>query len=196
MHAQRQDHKELALPPGFTAVASATAWTTALRMAAADAAPGTLVYDVAGGVLEVGLILAPDRPVDDRTALRLGTLAVRDALVAQVNPETAVAIVAEALVTVNDGEVATIMLARGPASDDGVPDWLVLGCTIRVALQLEAPGLTPSVTDLAEEGVDVSGVDLLGSVCRHLLAAIDLWHDQGAPGIDRAWRSASTLQLV
>ena len=190
MHAQLEDHKGLELPPGFMALPAEAAWTTALSEAAAGASPGTLVYALAGGVLEAAFILAPDRPVDDAIVLRLGTLAARDALVAAVNPETVVAIVADGLVSVNDGEVATTTLARGPALPDGAPAWLVLGCTIRVALQLESPGLTPWLTDLAEEGIEISAMDLLGSVCRHLLAAIDLWYDEGDPGIERVWRTA------
>jgi biotin-(acetyl-CoA carboxylase) ligase len=94
---------------------------------------------------------------------------------------------------VNQGEVATLRLARGTTAANAIPAWIVIGITVRVALNLPAPGLTPWQTDLAEEGAAISAAALLEGICRHLLAAIDLWNEHGAPGITRAWRAILPL---
>jgi biotin-(acetyl-CoA carboxylase) ligase len=182
--------KPTALPPGFTAHPCETPWQGALAAAAAGGNPGTLFHAPIGDRLEAALILTPDQPVSDATALQLATLAVRDALLAVVPPELPVTAGSAGTVALNGGEVARVTLARGPQGAGRIPDWLVLGVTIRLAFRLDAPGLSPWLTDLAEEGIDVSGADLLEGVCRHLLSLIDLWTAEGAAGIARAWRDA------
>ena len=187
-------HKALGLPPGFSAREDDAPWSAAIAAAEAGQAPGTLVHAPIAHTLEAAVILAPDRPVEDDIVLRLATLAVRNALLAVVPPETAVTALATGTVTLNCGEVASSRVARGPALPDGVPSWIVLGLTVRMALKLEAPGETPWMTDLAEEGIDVSGPELLGAICRHLLSLIDLWSAKDAPGITSAWRDALAMQ--
>jgi biotin-(acetyl-CoA carboxylase) ligase len=185
--------KALSLPPVFTAEPEASPWHAALAQAA-DRPPGTLFYAPVTGLLECALILTPDQPVDDATVRRLATLAVLDTLIALAPAKTTVSILPSGKIAVNDGEVATLAVQRGPALPDGIPSWLVLGVTVRLDLRLQAPGLTPWLTDLAEEGVETSGATVLESICRHLLAAIDLWQTEGAPGIAQAWRAAHSLQ--
>jgi biotin-(acetyl-CoA carboxylase) ligase len=192
MHVSSNVHKLLGLPPGFRAVAAARPWDEAVR-AAADLAPGTLLHGPLDGLLDAALLLAPDRPIDELTVLRFTTLAVREVIAAAMPPNSTVTIADEGTVAVNLGQVADIRVASGPRLVDAIPAWLILGLTIRVALRLPAPGLNPGVTDLAEEGADVSAGALLEQVCRHLLAAIDLWQDRGAAGIERAWRAARVL---
>jgi biotin-(acetyl-CoA carboxylase) ligase len=177
-----------ALPPGFTAYEVAQPWKAALA-APADQQPGTVFHAPLGAMLDAAIILAPDPPDAERVC-RLATLAVRDAILAVVPPQIPVALTPGG-VAVNGGAVAGIRLAAGPALTDGAPAWLAVGVSVRVALALDAPGLTPGQTDLAEEGVETTAAALLDSLCRHLLAGIDLWLDQGAAGIDRAWREAA-----
>jgi hypothetical protein len=196
MPSRPECHKALSLPSVFAARQADMPWPVALAEAEAGAPPGTLIHAPVTGVLEAALILAPDRPVSDETVLRLATLAVMRTLLTAVPPDARVAILAAGRIALNDGEVAAIALERGPQSDDGIADWLVLGFTLRLDLRLEAPGLTPWLTDLAEEGVEVSGVALLESLCRHLLSLIDLWHIDGEPGIARAWQAVHVLQAT
>ena len=190
------DRHKVLLPPGFAAQQAAAPWTAALAAAAAGAAPGTVAHAMTGGVLEAALILTPDRPVDDRTVLRLATLAVMDALVALVPPKTMVASTAEGVVAVNRGEIATARTVRGQPLADGSVSWIVLGLTVRVAVQLAAPGLTPWLTDLAEEGIAVGEAELLGTLCRHLLSKIDLWQAEGAAGINLAWQRCALARTA
>lgn len=194
MPPRSDSHKALSLPPLFTARQTTDPWEAALFDVEANPSPGLLIYAPFSGLLEAALILTPDRPVEDETVFRLATLAVMDSLVALVPPKATVSIVSAGIIAVNQGEVATTRLARGPALSDGVPAWFVLGFAVRLDLRLSAPGLTPWLSDLAEEGIDVSGATLLESMCRHLLAAIDLWEHEGAAGIDRAWRAAHAMQ--
>lgn len=190
MLCRSASHKALSLPPLFTARQAAQPWQAALADVAACPSPGLLIYAPISGLLEAAVVLTPDRPVDDETVLRLATLAVMDSVAALVPPKAMLAIVSTGVITLNQGEVAATRLARGPALADGVPAWFVLGFTVRLDLRLSAPGLTPWLSDLVEEGVEVSGPELLESMCRHLLAAIDLWQHEGEAGIDRAWRAA------
>jgi stage V sporulation protein SpoVS len=183
-------HKPLVLPPGFNALPSPQPWQAALAAAAADAAPGTLLHAPLGGLLDAALILAPDRPLGDGTMLQLASMAVRDAVAAVIPPENTVTIAAPGVLAVNRGDVATIAVASGPVLPDGAPAWLVLGFTVRVALRLEAPGVTPWQTDLAEEGAETSAAALLEAICRHLLAGFDLLQDVGEAAVARAWQAA------
>lgn len=194
MTPRSDSHKALSLPPMFTAQHATDPWQTALTGVEASPSPGLLIYAPISGLLDAALILTPDRPVEDEAVLRLATLAMMDSLVALVPPKATVAIVAAGVIALNQGEVATTRLARGPALADGVPAWFVLGFTVRLDLRLSAPGLTPWLSDLAEEGIEVSGTALLESMCRHLLAMIDLWQHEGEAGIDRAWRAAHAMQ--
>lgn len=194
MLRQPASHKALSLPPMFTARQAAQPWQAALSDVEAGPSPGLLLHAPISGLLEAALVLTPDRPVEDETVLRLATLAVRDSVAALVPPKAMLDIVSTGLIALNQGEVAATRLARGPASADGVPAWFVLGFTVRLDLRLSAPGLTPWLSDLAEEGVEVSGPALLESMCRHLLAAIDLWQHEGEAGVDRAWRAAHAVQ--
>ena len=187
-------HKVLRLPPGFNAREAHEPWRAAIAAAGAGQAPCTLFHAPIGRLLEAALILEPERPVDDETILRIGALAVANALIATVHPETAVTPLAGGVVALNYGEVATVKVARGPALADDIPSWLVLGLTIRMTLQLEAPGETHWITDLAEEGIDVEGADLLEAICKHLLSLIDLWSAEDAVGVARAWRDAGAAQ--
>lgn len=185
--------KALSLPPAFVAQPAAAPWQEALAQAAAGRPPGTVFYAPLNGFLDAAIILTPDQPVEDATVLRIGTLAVLDTLVALAPAKTTIAVPATGKIAINDGEVATLAVHRGPPLPDGIPSWLVLGCTVRLDLRLQAPGRTPWLTDLAEEGVEASGPAVLECICRHLLAAIDLWQTEGAPGLARAWR-AQALQ--
>lgn len=183
--------KTVLLPPGFVARQAEAPWRMALAQALEDPLPGSLFYSIESGLLEAALILTPDRPVDNETGLRLATLAVRETIVAIVPPETTVAAPLADAVAVNHGRVATTAIACGPALADAIPAWLVLGFTLRLDMKLEAPGATPWLSDLAEEGIDVSGPTLLESLCRHLLSGIDIWLSDGTVGVSRAWDAAA-----
>jgi hypothetical protein len=194
MPVRHAGHKLLQLPPGFTALEAARPWEAALVLAKSDGPPGTLLHAPFGGLLEAALVLCPDQPVGDETVMRLATLAVHEALVALVPPESTVAVLCPGVLAVNRGELTTMAVARGPELADGAPAWMVLGLTLRVALHLDAPGQTAWLTDLAEEGVDIAAPALLESVCRHLLAWFNTWQDEGDAAIAQAWRVARTLQ--
>ena len=183
----------LSLPTAFAAREAVAPRRAALADAQVGAPAGTLIHASIDGLLELALILTPDRAVDDETALRLATLAVMQTLLAIVPPKTPVAAPAPGVLAVDGGEVATVTLARGPALDGGIPAWFVLGVTVRLDLRMEEPGVTPHLTDLVELGIEASGAAVLESLCRHLLAMIDLWQTEGAPGIAAAWRTTCAL---
>lgn len=187
--SQSEGTTALSLPPAFVARKAVGPLRAALTAAQAGVPAGTLFHAPIDGLLEAALILTPDRPVDDETVLRLATLAAMQTLIAIVPPKTPVEATAPGMLTVDGGQVATITLARGPAQDG----WMVLGVTVRVDLRLAAPGLVPHLTDLAELGVEASGASVLEAFCRHLLAMIDLWQAEDAPGIAAAWRATHAL---
>jgi hypothetical protein len=167
--------KKLRLPPGFAAQYSGSPWAAAVAAADAGEAPGTLFYAVERGLLDAALILAPHRPVEDATVRGIGRQAMLDALAGLIPPGNSAVALTDETVAINGGAVGRVTIARGPAEADGTPVWLVLGFGVRLAVGLAAPGLTPWLTDLAEEGIEIAASALLESLCRHLLAGIDLW---------------------
>jgi hypothetical protein len=73
------------------------------------------------------------------------------------------------------------------ANENEPPPWLVFGAMIRlVALGEEESGLRPLAATLEDEGFDGLGADrLVASFARHLMSAIDAWHEQGFGEIEK-----------
>ena len=160
-------------------------WRAAIGAATAGADPGTVLHGPLDRRCDAAVILAPARAVTDQTVLQVAGLALREALLAVLPPQIPVDL-GPGTIAVNGAEAATLRLWRGPGA---LPD-LVLGFDIAVALGRADPGLDPSRTDLREEGVEVSGAELLGVVYRHLLAWLNVWDEDGDAAIAAAWAEA------
>ena len=148
--------------------------------------PGTVFHAPLERRCIAAVILAPARAVSDQTVLQIGGLALQEALLTVVPPQIAVT-PETAAITVNGAEAATLQIARAPGSP---PAWMVLGFDIAVSLGKLDPGLSPSHTDLAEEGAETNASELLELCCRHLVAWLNRWDEDGDAAIATAWQAA------
>ncbi len=184
---------ELTLPPPFTLVRLrelGDAFAHAKSIAPKQGA-GTLVYVGRFDLAEFAVVLEPDEPLRlARRAIYAGMAALADALTAQAQPETEIAIDWPDSISVNGGLVGGGRLAwpQGGA-DDATPPWLVFGAMIRtVSMSGSEPGLNPLVTALAEEGfTDAMSDQVVASFARHFMVAIDAWQEHGFGAVARSY---------
>jgi biotin-(acetyl-CoA carboxylase) ligase len=183
---------ELILPPPFTLVRLrelGDAFAHAKSIAAARGA-GTMVYVGRFDLAEFAMVLEPEEPLAQaRRVLYAGMAALADALTAQAQPETSLAILWPDAITINLGMVGGVRLAwpHGVAEDE-TPPWLVFGAMIRtVSMTGAEPGANPQVTALSEEGFDMVSDQLLGSFARHFMVAIDAWQERGFDSVARSY---------
>ncbi len=172
------------LPPGFRAVRVADEPFDQAVAAVAAHTPGTVLWLMADGRCRAAVVLAPDRPIAARTLTALGLLALYDALAVLAPPQMPIAVTEGDCLRVDGGRAAWVRMAMdaGP-----VPEWAVLGVEVALDAAVDNPGEAPDETCLAEEGFGaVSAAALLDGFCRHLLAWIEDWRDEGAASLDRA----------
>jgi biotin-(acetyl-CoA carboxylase) ligase len=184
---------ELRLPPSFTPVRlreRGDAFAHAVSIAAEQGA-GTLVHVGRFDLAEFALVLEPEEPLGSaRLAFYAGMMALTEALIAYAQPETLVEICWPDAITVNFGLVGGGRLAwpQGVAETE-VPPWLVFGGMIRTNLMdLNEPGLNPSVTSLDQEGFeDVQTGEVIASFARNFMVALDGWKEKGFVAVARSY---------
>lgn len=183
-----------AFPPVFNPIAlgSGDAADRALREAAAGSGAGTLVWVDAPERFDCAVVLEPDRPLSlARPAIHVAALAAADALSALGPPNKQVTFVWPQRVAIDGALVGHLrMVWPADATDDAVPDWLVVGVTIRMRwpASVQDPGLTPDMTALHEEGFGAVEVpDLAESFSRHLLLRINRWQEDGFASLAPDW---------
>lgn len=142
--------------------------------------------------IELAVVLEPEVPAAEAlTALPLAMVAFSDALGAVAPPAVAVHFRWPDCVDVNGGFVGGFRVAMADvATQDEVPDWLVIGFGIAVQMDLadDAPGREVHRTTLYDEGCGEITVDeLTESFARHFLAWINRWQDEGFEPIRLAW---------
>lgn len=181
----------LDLPPPFRLVTlrevgDAMGHATAV---AAEEGAGTLVHVGRFDLAEFAVVLEPDEPLwQARRAIYAGSAALADALAVHAPPEKLIAFDWPDAIRVEGGLVGGVRLEWPIGADENEPPpWLVFGAMIRtVALGEDEPGLTPLSATLEDEGFDGLGADrLVESFARHLMSAIDLWHDRGFGEVEK-----------
>jgi biotin-(acetyl-CoA carboxylase) ligase len=158
------------------------AMTHATTIAAEEGA-GTLVHVGRFDLAEFAVVLEPDEPLwQARRAIYAGAVALADALAVHAPPERPITFDWPDAIRVDGGLVGGVRLEWPIGADENQPaPWLVFGGMIRtVALGEEEPGLRPLSSALEDEGFDGLGSDrLVESFARHLMSAIDTWHERG-----------------
>jgi biotin-(acetyl-CoA carboxylase) ligase len=179
------DRAALDLPPVYRLVTLrevGDAFAHATSVAGEEGA-GTLVYVGRFDLAEFAVVLEPDEPLRTaRRAFYAGCVALADALAVFAPPEKPIAFAWPDAVHVDGGLVGGARLAWPAGADEDKPaDWLVFGAMIRtVALGEEEPGLRPLAAALEAEGFDDAGSGrLVEGFSRHLMVAIDAWHEHG-----------------
>ncbi len=188
-----------AFPPGFTTVPGGRdTWEAAVRGAGAGDDPGCVRWSFAGGTLHIAVVLAPDRPMQDSTAIvALGALALFDALATLAPPQVPIHLLPPNGLAVDGGRVATVRAAMAFGPSDMPPEWAVLGFEVEVQAGDAEPGRTPDRTSLHEEGFgDVTADDILVNSLRHLLVWLDAWGQDGVTALDPALRQRMVPQPV
>ena len=172
------------LPPLFTAASVARdAFGAARGLASGGGEAGTLVVAEDREMLDLAVVLEPDRPAADCfAALPIAMLALADALAAVGPPLKPVGFIWPHRLVLDGAEVGRARLALPKPSDEPVPAWLVVGLELRLRFTAgaEEPGRTPERTALAEEGFgEVTPAAIVEAFARHLLHWVHRWQEEG-----------------
>lgn len=195
------DHDPPRLPPVYSLRETPKADPTAAAIAAARDGDeeGALFWDSDCADLRLALLLHPDAPLaQSLEILIVASVGVGDALAALTPPQLPLAFGWPNRILLNGGAVAHLTIASAEAPADAVPDWMVLSLRVDMAANWEddAPGARPDLTNLAEEGADdISQVELLEAISRHLLSWVARWQsDEGLAPALASWRARSVDQ--
>ncbi len=181
--------QSLQLPPGFRTVAlreSGDAFVRACSIAAEEGA-GTLVWTRRFDVAEFAVVLEPEAPLREaRKSFFMGMNALLQAIAANCPPERSVTFDWPDTVRFNAGLVGGGRLGWPEAcAEDEVPDWLVFGGIVRVAMPgFMEPGVVPDAAALEDEGFDGTGPSVIvESFARFLMLQVDTWQSVGTAPI-------------
>ncbi|SNR62022.1 biotin/lipoate--protein ligase family protein [Puniceibacterium sediminis] len=149
---------------------------------------GLILYDLSGD-LRAALICAPEVPLAQAMAmLPLCGVGLQNALGALAPPEVPVHLDWDGVIRVNGGRCGAFRAAASTADPAAIPDWLVIGFTLRFLITTDDQGATPDETALHGEGCgDLSPQDLLESWARHTLTWIHRWEEEGMSPLHREW---------
>ena len=188
---------QLRFPPIFRPVIrpSGEAFQRAVELAAEGAEPATLVWVERRDLFDCAVVLAPERPLEEALpVLRVGLLALGDALGSLGPPETPITIAPPDRLLVNGGVVGGVRLTADRADP---PAWMVLGTSIDVEGDPydTEPGLNLGRTALFEEGFgEVTTPELVQSYAHHLLHWMNRWEEDGQAAIEPDWRKRTAGQ--
>ena len=186
---------DLLLPPAFEPVAVRTdAFAAAVKAVETETEQGNFFSADASSRFDVAVVFAPEYPLPGMWPARsVSMLAAAEALAALGPPNLQLSFLWPDAIAVNG---ATVGGVRGAVPQnigaDDVPEWMVVGLTLRLSYPREAaaPGLTPEHTALIEEGFgDVTGNDLAESYARNLLYWIHQWVEVGTERVAARWLS-------
>lgn len=188
------------LPPPFTGVAlpeRGDAFAHACRLAPA-AAPATLVWARRFEIADLAAVLAP---TNDLAAARLAVFAGLDAAagaLAEIGPAGQRLTFSWPDAMLCDGApVGGARLAWPEATaEDAVPDWLVLGVTLRIeSLRAPPPRAPPAgLGDAGFPGFEM--VDFVGRFARHLQEGLDEWATEGPRAPIGRWSRRAPAVLL
>lgn len=188
-------NRTLSLPPAFRPVAAAPggdALAMAQALAEAGADPGSFVWAPRDEIADCAVVLAPSEPL--AASLRVAYVAMvaaGDALGTLLPPVIPVAFGWPDRIVVNGAPAGGIRLVAAPAAEeDGVPEWMVAGVTLRFRLPVtdKEPGRAPHRTALElEGGGNLTAPEFLESFARHFLYWMNRWEDDGFAPVRLAW---------
>jgi biotin-(acetyl-CoA carboxylase) ligase len=175
--------ERLTLPPPYRQQRLAEGSVLEVAVARVSEGAGTLVWTDRPGLLAMAVVLEPETPlVEARRAFHLGMAAACEALAAFCAPERDVRIRWPDTILHDTSRLGGGRLRWPDDCGEGeVPAWLVFGVDlIRDRDGLEAPGLFPESTSLAEEGFEAPR-RLIESFASHLMLGFDTWTAEGYP---------------
>ncbi|WP_037307320.1 biotin/lipoate--protein ligase family protein [Ruegeria halocynthiae] len=161
----------------------------AKAMAALGCDAGTVVYNIQADRLRVAIVFAPEVPLQDAMAmLPLCAVGFQNALGALAPPEVAVHLGWDGLICVNGAKCGMFHAAASAIEPDKEPNWLVVGWELALLQTSGAPGETPDITALYDEGcAEVSPTQLVESWSRHMLTWLNRWQEDGNSPLHGEW---------
>ncbi|WP_425078113.1 DUF4444 domain-containing protein [Ruegeria denitrificans] len=161
----------------------------ALAMAALGCDAGTVVYNIQADFLRVAIVFAPEVPLQDAVVmLPLCAVGFQNALGALAPPEVAVHLGWDGLICVNGARCGRLRAAGSASMPEEEPDWLVVGWELTLLQTSDAPGETPDITALYDEGcAEVSATQLVESLSRHMLTWLNRWQEDGNASLHAEW---------
>jgi biotin-(acetyl-CoA carboxylase) ligase len=193
MASLREAERALDLPPGYRLVSlreSGNAFAHGLAVAG-QAGAGTLVWVGRYDLVEFAVVLEPDEPlVSARRALFAGMNATADAIAAHCQPEREVSFAWPDTILFDGGLLGGARLGwPADCAEGDLPDWLVLGITLRAADMAHVEtGTTPWGMSLTGAGFELTETEaIIGSFARHLMTGFDQWNERGFAPIADAY---------
>ncbi len=167
-------------------------FATACQLAATQKADaGDIFWRVDDFHVDLAIVLEPeDQATKACQILPVALDALGNSLATLAPPKVAITYDWPNLVRANGAKVAHARAAISTLSPDQIPDRLVIGFSIRLHHDPAdaEPGENPELTTLGEEGCpELTSNELIESLCRHLLAAIDGWQSDGLANYQRMW---------
>jgi len=183
---------ELVFPPllsGHPVQGGEDPFERAQSMAALGCDAGAVVYNIQADRLRVAIVFAPEVSLQDAMAmLPLCAVGFQNALGALAPPEVAVHLGWDGLICVNGAKCGQFDVAASTTESTDFPDWLVVGWELSLLQTSDAPGDTPDVTALYDEGcADVSASQLVESWSRHMLTWLNRWQQDGNAPLHSEW---------
>jgi len=181
-------------PPLFQGLATSgrtDPFTRACAQAALGCDSGLVVHNIAADMLGAAIVFAPELPLQQAMAAMIACgVGFQNALGALAPPEVAVFLTWAGGIQVNGANCGRLRVAASHSDPATEPAWLVVGLQVPLIPQSpDAPGLTPDLTCLYEEGcADVDPTLLLEAWTRHSLLWINRLIDDGPRALNDQWR--------
>jgi hypothetical protein len=162
---------------------------------AANTEVGTVFYAERVDRMQIAVRLEPDVAVRQAGQMLFAMMiGLGDSIGALAPPEIAVTYQLPGYLMLNRGRAGMVRLVIDPtAAVDDVPEWMIVSADVRLTAEeqdqaewSQAPGAEQ--TSLAEEGGGfISRTRLVESSCRHFLAWVNRWQDDGFRPLYDSW---------
>lgn len=185
------------LPPLLNAVEVPVSQDVVAKAVAVAATTevGTVFYSQDADNMKIAIRLAPEVPLQTAGQMLFAMMVgLGDSIGALAPPEVAVTYQLPGYLLLNRGRAAIVRLLVDPAAGQGdVPGWMFVYAEVRIR-QAEADDAVWQAagpieyTSLAEEGGGfISRTRLVESCCRHFLAWVNRWQDDGFKPLYDSW---------
>ncbi len=153
---------------------------------------GTVFYSEKSKMADIAILLNPE--VDQKKCnqmIYVLTVAAGDAIGALAPPEVMVTHSFPGHIFLNKGEAGVVNFAIDSKKEENqIPEWLVLGFKLKIKEfdSVERDHPDPDLTSLETEGAGfISRTRLIESVCRHFLAWLNQWEEEGFAPVIKMW---------
>jgi len=163
---------------------------------------GDLLWTLDGNALRIAVVLEPEvARARCHEMLFVLMVAFGDAFGALSPPEVGLDHEWPDIILVNDACVGKASIAVSENEHDGVPDWMVVALTLRLAPNKDdpEPGYDQQRTTLYDEGCGaIEALDLLETTARHFLVWVHSWEEDGFGPVHATWqgRMAERAELT